>query len=110
MLDDLRQLSADFLDFLHAASHFLGELVHAHHAGGNGRLDVLDHLLDVVSGHGRLVREPPDLGRDDREAPPVLPGLLGLDRCIEGQQIGLVGDLRYRRDHLIDGCGLFIQH
>ena len=31
--------------FLNAAAHSLGELVHAHHAGGNCRLDFLDHLV-----------------------------------------------------------------
>jgi len=31
------------------------EFVHTHHTGGDRRLHLLDHLLDVISGDGRLV-------------------------------------------------------
>jgi hypothetical protein len=47
---------AHLLHLLHAAADFLGELVHAHDAGRHGGLNLLHDALDVVRGHGGLVR------------------------------------------------------
>ena len=110
LLDDLRQLAADLLDLLHAAADLLGEFVHAHHARGDRRLHLLDHLLDVVGGDRGLVGEAADLGGDDREAAAVLAGLFGFDGGIERQQVGLVGHLGDRGDDLVDVAGLFVEH
>ncbi|CAI8693677.1 hypothetical protein EMIT0111MI5_11052 [Burkholderia sp. IT-111MI5] len=107
--DDLRQLPADLLHVEHPAAHFLGELVHPHHARRHGRLDFLHRLLDVVGRDGRLVGEAADLGRDDREAAAVFAGLLGLDRRVQRQQVGLVGHLGDRRDHLVDVQRLLVE-
>ena len=109
LLDDLRQLPADLLDFLHAAADFLRELVHAHHAGSDGRLDFLDDLVDVIGGHRRLVGEAADFRRHDRKAAPVFARLLGFDGRVEGQQVGLIGDPRDRRHHLVDVARLFAE-
>ena len=74
------------------------------------RLDVLDHLLDVVGRDGGLVGEPADLGGDDREAAAVFAGLFRLDRGIERQQVGLIGDLGDGGDDLVDVAGLLVEH
>ena len=107
LLDDLRELAADLLHLLHAAADLLGELVHAHDAGRDGRLDVLDHLLDVVGRDGGLVGKAADLGRDHGEAAAILPGLLRFDRGVEREQVGLVGDLGDGGDDLVDVCLLY---
>ena len=51
-------------------------LVHPHHARGDGRLDFLDDLLDVVGRHRRLIGEPADFSRDHGKATPVCARLL----------------------------------
>ena len=99
LMDDLRQLGADLPDFLHAAAHFLREFVHAHDAGGHGRLHFLDHLFDVVGGHGGLVGQPADFHGHDREAAAVFAGLFGFDGGVQRQQVGLVGHLGDGGDH-----------
>src|SRR3712207_7846872 len=47
---------------------------------------------DALRGRGRLPREVLDLPGDDGEATAQLPGAGGLDRGVERQQVGLVGD------------------
>ncbi len=76
----------------------------------HGRLDFLDHLLDVVGRHRRLVGQAADFGRDDGKAAPVFAGLLGFDGGVERQQVGLVGDLGDGRDDLVDVAGLLVEH
>ena len=100
LADDLRQLAADLLDLLHAVADFLGEFVHPHDASRDRRLDLLDHLLDVVGGHGGLVGEPADFRRHHSEAATVFACLLRFDGRVEGEKVGLIGDLGDRRHDL----------
>jgi len=51
-----------------------------------------DLLGDVLGGFGAAPREFLDLVGDDGEAAAMFAGAGGLDRGIEGEQIGLAGD------------------
>ena len=46
---------------------------------------------------------------DDREAAPLFSGPGGLDGCVEGGQVGLVGDLLDHGHHRVDSGAAFIQ-
>src|SRR3569832_1746540 len=110
LLDDLHELHADRFDFLHAAPHLFGEFLDAHHAGGDRRLHLLHHLLDVPGRDRGLVGETADLGGDHREALAVFTGLLGLDRGVERQEIGLIGHLGDGSHDGVDVAGLLVEH
>ena len=62
-------------------------------AAGVG-LDRLDAAGDVLGGAGGLLRQLLDLVGDDGEALAGLPGTGGLDRGVEREQVGLLGDAR----------------
>ncbi len=109
-MNDLGQLRADLADFLDSPPHFLGETVHAHHARRDSRAHFLDHLFDIIGGHGRLVGQAADLHGDHRETEAVFAGLFGLDCGVEGKQVGLVGDLGDGGDNGIDVAGLLVEH
>ena len=110
LMNDLREVRADLADFVHSAPHFFGELVHAHHSRRYRRLHLLHHFLDVVSRDCRLVGQAPDFHGHNGEAQPVLARLLGFNRRVEGEQIGLVGHFCDRGHHRVDVGGLFAQH
>src|SRR3569623_1798388 len=110
LLDALHQLSADRFHFLHAAPHFFGEFLDAHHAGSHGRLHFFHHLLDVPGGNRGLIGETADLGGDHREALTVFAGFLRFDRGVERQEIGLVRHLGDGGDHGVDVACLLVQH
>ena len=57
----------------------------------------------------RLVGQRLDLAGDHGEAPAVLAGPRGLDGGVQGQQVGLLGDVVDRGDDLADGLGLLGQ-
>ena len=84
LMNDLRQLRAHLPDLLHAAPRFLGEFIHAHHAGGDGRLHFLDHFFNVIGRHGGLVGQPADFHGHDGKAQSVFAGLLGFNRRLFG--------------------------
>ena len=50
------------------------------------------YSIHLVGGTAALLGELSHLFGDDREATPMLPGTRGLDRRIERQQVGLIGD------------------
>ena len=106
---NLREVRADLPDFLHSAARFFGKLVHAHDAGGDGGLHLLDHLLDVVGGDGGLIGQAADFHGDHGKAQPVFARLFGFDGGIERQQVGLVGDLGDGGDDGVDVGGLLAE-
>ena len=65
-------------------------------------LDRLDLPADVLGGLGRLLGQLLDLVGDDREALARLAGAGRLDRGVEGQQVGLLGDRGDHLDHVAD--------
>ena len=65
-----------------------------------GVLNRLDAFSDIVGGLGRLLGQFLDLGGDDREtlAGVTCPG--GLNGGVQGQQVGLLGDILNNLDDL----------
>ena len=62
-------------------------------------------LHHVVGGLLRLIGELADLVGDDRESTPGGAGARGLDRRIEREQVGLLGDPAHDADEPIDALG-----
>ena len=93
LVNDLGQMRADLPDFLDATANFFGKLVHPHNTSGHCGLHFLDHLLDIVRGHGGLVRKAADFHRDHGKSKAVFAGFLGFNGCVERKQVGLVGHL-----------------
>ncbi|MCY1354954.1 hypothetical protein D9M69_413550 [compost metagenome] len=60
-------------------------------------LQVVDHLADFLHRVLGAPRQAAHLVGDHREAAPLFAGACRLDGCVEGQQVGLLGD---RADHL----------
>ena len=102
LADHVGELTADPRDPLHPRLDLSGECLHLRHACAHRLLHLLDEPLDVEGRDGRLVGEPADLPGHDDEALAVLARLLGLDRGVDREEIGLVGHLRDRRDHHVD--------
>jgi hypothetical protein len=73
------------------------------------RLDLLDHLFDVVGCDGGLIGEAANLGCHDREAPAVFAGLFRFDRRVQREQVGLIRDLGDGGDDLVDVAGLLVE-
>ncbi|MCY1174491.1 hypothetical protein D9M73_146960 [compost metagenome] len=108
-MDDLAQLLTDLLHFEHATAHCFRELVHTHDPGRHGRLDLADHLFDVIGSHRGLVGQTPHFSRHHGKAAAVFAGLFRLDGGIKREQVGLVGDLDDGHHHLIDVAGLLVE-
>ena len=64
----------------------LGPVLHLGHAVG-------DQGLDLLGGGRTPLGQGPDLTGHHREAPPLLPGSGGFHRGVQGQEVGLEGDL-----------------
>ena len=77
--------------------------------GGNGAaclaLDRQDHGPDLGRGAGGSFSQLAHLVRHHRKATPLLAGPGGFDGRIEGEQVGLVGDLADHLDDAADGLG-----
>ncbi len=71
----------------------LGHLLGREDRGVGRLLDLGEDLADPGGGLLRLVGQRLDLAGDDGEPPAVLAGPRGLDRGVEGQQVGLLGDV-----------------
>ena len=66
---------------------------------------LLDQPLDLLGGGGAALGELAHLVGHHREAPAVLPGPRGLDGGVQGQQVGLVGDVADHPDDAGDLLG-----
>ena len=74
-----------------------------HHRGVNGGADLLDQRPDVLGGTADSVRELADLVGHDAETAPGVAGAGGLDRGVDGQDVGLFGEFI---DHFQDAADL----
>ena len=77
------------------------EMVRTEDAAVHRRMGVLDQVLDLHGRGAAAFGQLPDLLGHHRKAPALVPGLGGLDRGVEGKQVGLLGD--FLDDH--DGAG-----
>lgn len=109
LVDDLGQEAADLPDVFDAAADFIGEFVHAHDAGGDGGVHFFDGFFDVIGSDGSLVGKAADFHGDDGEAEPIFAGFFGFDGGVEGEEVGLVGDLGDGGDDGVDVGGFFVQ-
>jgi hypothetical protein len=93
--------------------HALLDLFQARHHRGGGAVhaleDVLDELSDVGRGLAGLFGEFPDFGGDDGEAFASLAGLRRLDARVDGEEVGLGGDVFNENDDLIDLHDVVVQ-
>ena len=80
----------------------LGNRADRRHRVAGGRLDLGDLGADLTGCLAGLRRERLHLGRDDRKAPSRLAGTRGLDRGVEREQIGLLGNRRDDADDVAD--------
>ena len=101
--------SVDLLERRSSAGRELDALAHARRAVLDGLrrvrallLDGADQRRDLLGAAEHPVREVLDLVRHDREGTPLIAGLRRDDRCVEGQQVRLVGDVVDHVHHLAD--------
>src|SRR5215831_11591848 len=85
---DLVQRRAGAINELHAVADLLRT--------------VGDQILDVVGGLRRALRKAANLGRNDCETAAGFTGTRRLHRRIEGEQVGLAGDLVDDGDDIVD--------
>ena len=71
-------------------------------------VDRLHHLRDLVGGLGGFLRQLAHLICDHGETTARFAGACGLDRSVQRQQVGLVGDAGNNLRELFDvlGCGV----
>jgi hypothetical protein len=102
---DLLERLAGLGGFLDACVDLSRAVVYAIHREGGFTLDRLDALSDLIGGDAGAVGELTDLICDDGEAPAVFPSPRRLDRSIERQLAGLIGDVLYDIHDLPDLLG-----
>jgi hypothetical protein len=68
-------------------------------------LDRLDHLADLTGCFGGPFRQSTHLVGNYSKAAPLLAGTRRLDRCVERQQVGLIGDVLNGADDFTDLFG-----
>ena len=83
-----------------------GAALHAGDGGAGAVLDALDHAGDLAGGLGGGFGEAADFAGDDCEAAALLAGAGGFDGGVEGEEIGLAGDLVDDGDDLRDAAGV----
>ena len=69
-------------------------------------LDFADQRCDLLGGADGTLGQLADLVGNDREALALLPGPSCLDGCIQGEKVGLFGDVVDRLDDGADLAGL----
>ena len=102
---DFAHQGRDLFDPPRNAGQSLARLTHQNHPvldlAGTGR----DQRLDLLGRFRRTLRQGPHFGRDDGEATTGLARTGGLDPGVQGQEIGLEGDLVDHADDLADLVG-----
>ena len=83
-----------------------GPDLHRLDGGGDDALDLADEPGDLLGGAAGALGELADLVGDDREALALLAGPGGLDGGVEGEEVGLLGDVVDRLDDRADLLGL----
>ena len=95
----------------HGGSLFTGGAALAddvdHHPGF--RLQFLNHGVDTAGGIVGALGQAPDLVRHHRKASARLAGPCGFNRSIQGQKIGLLGNVADNFQHHADGIAAFGQ-
>jgi len=86
-----------------------GSLLRHHHRGIDSRLDADDEGIDFLGGFFALVSQLANFRSDDTESLAVFPGPDGFDGGVEGQHIGLVGEVADQVGDAADLFGLFAQ-
>ena len=85
-----------------AVLHLFGALFHRHHGGVGFALDGSDDGVDLAGGGLGPFGQAAYLVGDDGEPEAVLAGSGGFDGGVEGQQVGLVGDLVDQVEQRVD--------
>src|SRR5690606_4790225 len=103
VLDQLRQGHGYVLDFLEGDTRVLGQSGTTDHLGGGVfhgdnrfvgiRLDGLNQCFNLLGCCRGTFRQALNFVRNHREAPARVTGHGGLDRRVQGQDVGLVGDV-----------------
>jgi hypothetical protein len=77
----------------HARLDFLGAGVHRGDRTLGLRLNAADHVSDLLGRLAGSLGQLPHFVGHHRESAPLFPGARGFDGSVQGQQIGLVGDV-----------------
>ena len=85
-----------------AADHVGGAALHRHHRLVGVGLDGAHQHLDLLGGVGGALGQALHLVGHHREAAPGLAGHRGLDRGVERQDVGLLGDVVDQLDDVAD--------
>ncbi len=101
-LGDLRDQGVDFGDLADDARQSLACVTDQLHAALDLGRAAGDQALDLLGGVGRPLSQGPDFLGDDGEAAPRIAGASRLDTSVEGQKIGLKGDLVDHADDVGD--------
>ncbi|OPZ04256.1 MAG: hypothetical protein BWZ09_01920 [Alphaproteobacteria bacterium ADurb.BinA305] len=99
---DLRHRGAGAVAHLHAVAHALHALLHGVDRALGALLDRRHHAADLARGERGALGELAHLVGHHREAAPGLARTGGLDRGVEREQVGLVGDVADRVDDRVD--------
>ena len=89
--------------------HFAQGLVHGFHALGGAGLDGADGVAHIVGGGHGLFGQLAHLVRHHGKAASGLAGAGGLNGGVEGQQVGLVGNVRNDVHDSGDGLGVLVE-
>ena len=80
----------------------LGAGLGGHDGGVDGAADVVDEAADLLGRAGDAVGQLADLVGDDGEAPAGVARAGGFDRGVDGQDVGLLGQLEDDVEHAAD--------
>ena len=103
--DDAVDVAHDAFDLARGPGqrlHRFGLLMHLSARVADPVDDRGDRAVDFVEARLGALGKLPDLIRDDREASALLSGARRLDRGVEREEVGLVGDLRNGAEHILD--------
>ena len=76
---------------------------HAFHRLPSGGLQAGDQVLDFGGGASGALRQRANLFSDDGKTTAHFPGASRFNGCVQGQQVGLVGNRANHRQHAADG-------